>query len=118
MQVVVELPQGHHAGLAAVALDAKDLKNVNEILGLLGRFVFDLAHLLEQAIEMAQEASTGRALDVGVHCLIEQIRKCQYIQGFSLIMTGLFCLNGSFMRRWARLSSVELAHGQLAVPLS
>lgn len=67
MQVIVKPTSGHHASLAAIALKAQNLKDVHEILLRVLRLILDRAHRLEQAIEVADHATAGRTLDVGIH---------------------------------------------------
>lgn len=67
MEVVVELTQGHHASLAAIALDAKNLEDIHEILLFVRGLILDRAHLLEETVDVSKQASARGALDVGVH---------------------------------------------------
>jgi hypothetical protein len=67
---MVELASCHHASLATVVFNVKKLEDIKHILVFKLLRVLHETHLLEQTIEMSDEASTRWALDIGVH------RKC------------------------------------------
>jgi hypothetical protein len=67
VEKLVELTGRHHARLAAVISDPKKFEDVHHVLVMFIRLVLDRAHVLEEAIKVADEAAACGALDVGVH---------------------------------------------------
>lgn len=70
VQEVVELSRSQHASLAADVVNAKYIEHIHQVLFCrFFSFVLDYPHLLKELIEMADEASASRALDVGEHVI-------------------------------------------------
>lgn len=76
MQKVIELSSSHDSGLAAIVGHSEYLKNVHEVLIFISRVVLDRTHLLEETVEVANEATASGTLNVRVHlCLMKRIEE-------------------------------------------
>lgn len=68
VEEIVELTRGHHTCLAAVIDYSENLKDIHKILVVFLHVILDRAHLLKEAVKVADKAAACGALDVRVHC--------------------------------------------------